>query len=320
MNILQNYRATGSDLRIPLTVWSRHLRIVFKYGNLRKFKNLSRAYLHYLKGSLKISTMPAFLKVEISRCCYVRCKYCYEEKANIFYPFPLYKALIDELKDYLFEVSLYDIGEPLLNDNVIDYIRYAHSKNLGTIISTSLSVKKPDEFWENIILSGLDYLIVSIDGISEKVYKQYRTCGDLHLVLSNLRKLQAYRSQYNNNLFIEWQMIDLPWNKHEQKSAKSLSVDLGCDSFRIIPEVTEKRIKYNKDILFRRKNCLLPFIIFIVNAYNQVRPCYKLYGGNPMIGDLSQSTFEEIWNGEEISRIRNKYSIRNREYCNTCRE
>jgi radical SAM protein with 4Fe4S-binding SPASM domain len=320
MNSPLNSKSTGSDLRIPLTVWSRHLRIAFKYGNLKKFTNLGKAYLYYLKGSLKITTMPAFLKVEISRCCYVRCKYCFEEKAEIFYPFPLYKTLIDKLKYYLFEVSLYDIGEPLLNKNILDYIRYAHFNKIGTIISTSLSVKKPDEFWKNIILSGLDYLIVSIDGISEKVYNQYRTYGDLNLVLSNLMKLQEYRSKYKNNIFIEWQMIDLPWNKHEQKSAKSLSRELGCDSFRLIPEVTQKRIRYSKEILHRQRNCLLPFIIFIVNAYNQVRPCYKIYGGNLSIGDLNHSTFEEIWNGEEISQIRNKYSIRSREYCSTCRE
>jgi hypothetical protein len=144
MKTPQNYTSTGSDLKIPLAFWSRHLRIALKYGTMKKFANLGNAYLHYLKGSHKIPTMPAFLKIEVSRCCYVRCKYCYEEKAEIFYPFPLYKTLIDKLKNYIFGVSLYDIGEPLCNENVIDYIRYAHLQRLGTIISTYLSVKKPD--------------------------------------------------------------------------------------------------------------------------------------------------------------------------------
>jgi len=60
-------------------------------------------------------------------------------------------------------------------------------------------------------------MIVSVDGITMKVYNQYRTHGDLNLVLSNHKKIQEYREKHKNNLVIEWQMIDLPWNKHEQK-------------------------------------------------------------------------------------------------------
>jgi MoaA/NifB/PqqE/SkfB family radical SAM enzyme len=320
MNTLQNWISTRSDFRTPLAFWSRHLMMILRYGNLIKFANLGKAYLHYIKGSPKIPTMPAFLKIEISRCCYVRCKYCYEKKAEIFYPFPLYKVLVDKLKEYIFEVSLYDIGEPLLNDNVIDYIKYAHLQKIGTIISTSLSVKKPDYFWNNLVLSGLDYLIVAIDGVSEKVYKQYRNHGNLNLVFSNLNKIKEIRLKNKNKLFIEWQMIDLEWNRNEINAAKSLAKYFGCDTFRLITEATGPRLKYNQEKIIRQKNCLLPFIIFIVNAYNQVRPCYKIYYGNPMIGDLNHSSFEEIWNGEEIARIRDKCKIRSREYCNTCRE
>jgi len=102
--------------------------------------------------------------------------------------------------------------------------------------------------------------------------------------------------------------------------ARALFKEFGCDTFNIIVEVTSQRISYNKKRYVRQKNCLLPFIIFIVNANNQVRHCYKIYGGNPMIGDLNINTFEEIWNGEQIAEIRDKCKIRNREYCSTCRE
>jgi len=135
MNLLENSQIfEPSDLRIPLTYWARHLKIALRYGDRKKILYLGKALLHYIKGSPKISTMPAFLKVEISRSCSVKCRYCFEEKADIFYPFALYKDLIDKLKDYIFEVSLYDIGEPLLNENILDYIKYTHSKRVGSII------------------------------------------------------------------------------------------------------------------------------------------------------------------------------------------
>ena len=43
-----------------------------------------RIISHQLK---LIPTLPAFLKVEISRKCTVHCKYCYFPKADVFFPF-----------------------------------------------------------------------------------------------------------------------------------------------------------------------------------------------------------------------------------------
>ncbi|MGO9394325.1 MAG: SPASM domain-containing protein, partial [Desulfobaccales bacterium] len=268
----------------------------------------------------KISTMPVFLKCEISRQCFVSCKYCPEKKEPIFYPFPLYKHLIDKLKDYIFLVSLYDIGEPLHNERLIEYIQYAHSHNIGTSISTSLSVNKPDDFWRELVLSGLDYIIVGIDGVSEGVYKKYRTQGDFDLVFANLRKLLHWKAALSSNLIVEWQMVDFPWNQNEQKIAPKMAKDIGCDKFRIIKDVFLIRNRYKKENVIRNCNCFLPYIIFIVNAYNQITPCYKRYNSEMIIGNLYDNSFEEIWNNEEKAKIRDKNRIINRVHCNTCQE
>jgi radical SAM protein with 4Fe4S-binding SPASM domain len=224
------------------------------------------------------------------------------------------------LKDYIFLVSLYDIGEPLLNEKMIEYIQYAHSHNIGTIISTSLSVNKADDFWRDLVLSGLDIIIVAIDGISEVSYKKYMTQGNFNLVFANLRKLLHYKAALQSKLIIEWQMIDLPWNKEEQKPAAKMAIDIGIDKFRIINEVTLIRNKYNKEYIIRNCNCLLTYIIFIVNAYNQVNPCYKIYNSEMSVGNLYDNSFEEIWNNDEMAKIRDKKKIINRVQCNTCQE
>ena len=96
--------------------------------------------------------------------------------------------------------------------------------------------------------------------------------------------------------------------------------EFGCNSFRLIPEATGPRSRYQKEMVLRRNNCLLPFFIFIVTAVNHVRLCYKLYDSDPMIKDLNEKRFEEIWNGEEIAMIRNKIEIKERKICRTCRE
>jgi len=301
----------------------RHLEMLRRYFSFKKFFNLCRAFFCFLVGREKIPTMPAFLKAEVSRKCEMGCPLCwaYAKKEERFYPLDKFKRLIDLFSPWIFEVSLYDIGEPLWCENLNDYIRYAHQKRVGTSISTSLSLVKEDSYWEDLVRSGLDCLIVAIDGISEDVYKKYRRNGDLNLVMANLEKILAARKKYRAKLVIEWQMIDFEWNRHEQDAACRMSRKMGIDIFRLIQNAIPPRFEAQKDREFlRRRNCLLPYIIFIVNVFNEVNPCYKYYNEHMKIGDLEKESFAEIWNGENIAQIRSPRLIRQRKICNKCFE
>jgi hypothetical protein len=212
------------------------------------------------------------------------------------------------------------VGEPLENENVIDYIRYAGANNIGTIISTNLSIQKTDEFWESLVLSGLDRIIIAIDGITAPVYNRYRTNGDLQLVLSNLDKILYYKKLHIVPMKIEWQMIDFPWNRHEQAPARAMALRLNCDEFRVIQEVTAVRNRYKAAGIKRNRNCILPYFTFNVTAYNTVRSCTKNYDDPMQVGDLNAHTVSEIWNGPEICRIRSPQLISHRPGCRTCLE
>lgn len=306
--------------KTPIAFWRRYIWLLLRYGTLKKFFNLSRSLYYYYKAAENIPTMPAFLKVEVSRKCHVQCKFCPAKKDSVFYPLTDFVRLIDRLKDHIFLVSLYDIGEPLYNDDLLDYINYAHKKNVGTVISSSLSLQMTDEFWEKLVSSGLDKLIVAIDGITAQVYNSYRTNGDLKLVMNNLKKIMHYKKQCRNKLIVEWQMIDLILNKPEHLAAEKLAKQLGCDYFRIIPEATQARSKYKEKNIIRKTNCLLPYIIFIVDAFRRVRPCYKIYTDDVFISKKGNDNFDKTWNCQEIARIRNKNKIKDRTPCRTCME
>ena len=304
----------------PVSYWQRHLYSIIRYGTYRKYKNLIKSYYFYLKGQAEISSFPSFLKIEISRYCDVNCKLCFVDKADIMYPLQDYKKLIDQFKDYAFLVSLYDIGEPLHNPDVIDCIRYAHENNIGTVISTSLSISKDNSFWNDLVTSGLDVMIVAIDGITPKTYNEYRRNGKFDLVFSNLKKILELKKNSNSKIFIEWQMVDFGWNRSEQAAAKKMAYDLGCNRFHIIPEAIQPRKSWDNEDIIRKRNCLLPYILFFVTAKNDVRLCYKIYHNDMHIGNLSNNSFSEIWNGPEISRVRDPEQIIHRIGCNKCRE
>lgn len=250
----------------------------------------------------------------------MNCPLCYTKKESSFYPLDCFRSLIDQLKANAFVLSLYEIGEPLENRQIVDYISYANQNNIGTIISTHLSFDRSDAFWEQLVLSGLDRMIVAIDGITSKVYNKYRRNGDLDLVLTNLKRIIYFRNKYNSHLKIEWQMIDFGWNRLEQKKAKKFAYDLGCDEFRLIQEVTRTRRKYNKADYIRKKSCVLPYFSFNVTAKKLVRPCTKIYNEDISIGNLNDSTFDEVWNGAEIKKVRCGQLIQEKAGCRTCQE
>jgi organic radical activating enzyme len=268
---------------------------------------------------LRIPTLPAFLKVEISRKCEVKCKYCFAQKDDVFYPLEEYRQLVDGLAENLFEVSLYEIGDPLHSPQIGEYIRYAHDRRIGTVISSSFSLVKPPEFWRELVASGLDRLIVAIDGITPEVYNQYRTCGNLELVLSNAREVLAARRSTGARIAVEWQMIDLPWNKHEQAGARALAAEMGFDAFTLIQEASLSRQNCDRS-LRRDRNCILPFLVLTIDAYKRVRTCYKNFPDSTMIGDLKTDSWETVWNGPIIAQIRGGRTILDRVPCRYCME
>lgn len=307
-------------IKLPLSHWGRHFLFLIKYGSIKKHLNLLMALINWRIGKVHINNKPAFLKVEITRECNVGCKFCFTEKPSWYYSLENYKKIIDKFYSTCYIVSLYDIGEPLEHNDLNECISYANSKRLGTVVSTSLAVERPESYWKDLVLSGLDLLIVAIDGLTAEVYNKYRTNADFELVMSNLKYIIYHKKKYKSPITIEWQMIDFVWNKEDQLVGKDYALEIGCDRFRIIKEVVKIRRSYRKDNYIRRKNCILPYILFLVTANNLVRPCYKIYNEKVEIGDLNKNTFDEIWNGEEAKRIRDRNLICDRPGCKTCKE
>lgn len=316
---LPNTLNMTQNVKLKQWKFSRYLPFI-KYNTLKKDINLLYSIVLWISGKTIVRSKPAFLRVEISRMCNVSCLYCFEKKENLFYPYDLYVKLIDQLKGYLFLVSLYEIGEPLENERIIDYILYAKNNKIGTIISTNLSIEKDDIFWENLVISGLDRIVIAIDGITPETYNTYRRLGNLELVLENLNKILYYKKLHAASILIEWQMIDFPWNRSEQVKAKEYALKIGCNEFRVIQDVTKIRRNYKNTDFVRKNNCILTYFSFNVTAYNKVRPCTKIYNEPMIIGDLNFESFNDVWNGSEISRIRNKHRIKDRAGCKTCPE
>ena len=76
----------------------------------------------------------------------------------------LFKKVMNELAPYLYNVNLYFQGEPMLHPRFFSFL--GNWKNSQTVVSTNghfLSIENS----EKIVRSGLNKLIISLDGMDQ---------------------------------------------------------------------------------------------------------------------------------------------------------
>ena len=173
-------------------VWLRMFLSLPHYpGRRLTLRRLLNLYLNrWEMGELRtqLRSLPLKLTLEPINVCNLHCPACYtgdgqtsrERKAM---PPELYKRLLDELGDTLWQMEFCNWGEPLLNKHVHTMIRAAADRGIGTLLNTNLSIPFSAQRAEELVRSGLTTLGVSIDGARQETYEQYRIGGNLDTVL-----------------------------------------------------------------------------------------------------------------------------------------
>jgi MoaA/NifB/PqqE/SkfB family radical SAM enzyme len=121
--------------------------------------------------------------------------------------FDNFRRIIDELGAYLYRVDLHNWGEPLLNDEIYRMISYARARNIEVRVSSNLNVIDQVKA-EKLVKSGLDVLIVSLDGASQETYMQYRVGGRFDKVLNSIKMVTEIKKELSaSKPFIIWQFL-----------------------------------------------------------------------------------------------------------------
>jgi MoaA/NifB/PqqE/SkfB family radical SAM enzyme len=208
----------------------------------RKLDNLVLNEKERLHKSIQLQSNPLHFYIDPSFFCNLQCPHCHgTTMRRSGYRLPQLSAtaldkILDEFGETLVQVYFANWGEPLLNKHFSELVRKMKKYEIWVHASTNLSLKIPDSRLDDIIHSGLDYIIVSVDGVTQDVYQRYRKNGNLELVLSNIRRLVNRKQELNSSKpVVEWQMLDFPWNRHQVEAAREMAIQIGVDSFRCVP-------------------------------------------------------------------------------------
>lgn len=305
------------------TLASRHGPQFLRYATPRKIANLALAQWQMLTRSTHVRGYPFEVIVDPNNYCNLRCPLCptgqhVNERNYGEMPFAQYEKLLDELAPYLFKVRFYNWGEPLLHKSIHDMIAAAHRRRVSTEISSNLSHNWTTDDADKLIRSGLDRLIVSLDGASPETYRVYRVGGDFEKVTRNVRML-ADRKQVLGirSPEVEIQFIVMRHNEHEIDEVPALAQRLGADHHRLVPVVLNQEdakqraqylpaegrfSRYDYDggftdkIFASQPVCPWPWRSAVVNWDGSVSSCCIFEGTKTEMGNAFESGgFKKVW-------------------------
>src|SRR5204862_1212482 len=111
-------------------------------------------------------------------------------------------------------------------------VSYASGKKIYTATSTNAHYLN-DNNARRTIESGLDRLIISIDGTTQDVYEQYRVGGKLDKVLEGARNIVKWKKELKSKTpFVFFQFLVVKPNEHQIEDIKVLAKEVGVDQVR----------------------------------------------------------------------------------------
>jgi|GEM_PF-5670522 hypothetical protein len=191
---------------------------------------LAEKKLHVTRARAK----PFYIKIEPTNVCDHACLECptLTSRPKGFMTFEVYKDIIDYFKPYCLRNCLYGQGESFLHKDIFDMIEYSEQNRCPVSICSNFNNLDQTKL-QRLLDSGLNYLIVCIDGATQKTHSWFRRKGSLDKVLENLRTLMRLKEQGGYRFpVVEVQTITTEVNAHERDAIIRLTRDVGVQTQR----------------------------------------------------------------------------------------
>jgi len=259
---------------------------------------------------------PLVVYIEPSGYCNLRCKFCphgikgADFKRDMM-SLELFKKMTENLTEFDDKIKLLRIcgnGEPLLNKNIVNMLKYSYMNKISEkieLVTNGLLIN------DNLIQSlplYLDRIICSIEGLDDGEYERISGVNvDFPAFLSRLSALYAHRQDCKVHIKINSAGIS-------SEAMKAKFFDLfsdKCDEI-FVENIVEMWPQYNTSYStgkFRwmgygekkeHKVCVQIFKGMQVQANGEVVPCCVDWNRKNIIGDINIISLKDIWRGSKL--------------------
>ena len=336
---------------MPAFNWNDSINLASKLTPARLWngvKVLSSYYLSQLRKKPVQWGLPVSISFEPTTSCNLRCPECPSGLRAFTRPTGMlqkdfFRQTIDEIHKELLYLIFYFQGEPYLNPGFLEMVKYASDKKIYTATSTNAHYLT-DENARKTVESGLDRLIISIDGTTQETYKQYRVGGNLEKVIEGARNIVKWKKELNSKTpFVFFQFLVVKHNEHQIEEIKQLAKEIGVDEVRfktaqvydyendpnnLIPTIDKfSRYKKNKDGVYTSKNklanrCWKLWHSNVITWDGLVVPCCFDKDAMHRLGNLKNESFKTVWHNSNYKQFRSELmqGRKNIDICANCSE
>mgnify|MGYP001184135965 CR=1 FL=1 len=302
----------------PSRVWNV-IRLRSSYFLAKRFKKVGQ------------NALPYAASIEPTTACNLGCPECPSGLKQFTRPtgkldLKLHEKMLDQLGKQLFYINYYFQGEPFLHPQFLDLIKAAHKRKIYTATSTNAHFITESKA-EEIVKSGLDRMIISIDGLTQDTYEQYRKQGKLEKVLEGTKHMVAAKQKMQRKTpHLIFQFLVVKPNEHEIDDVFKLGKKMKVDEVRLktaqlydyengnpLMPTNEKYARYRKTKSGKyvpkynlKDHCWRMWSSTVLTWDGKVVPCCFDKDAKHVLGDITQTPFKSVWNHPQYAAFRSQ--------------
>lgn len=325
--------------------------MAFLYKDLTEFI-LRKLHIKSTDKDNQLS-LPVTLMIEPTNVCNLKCPTCPTgsgkmNRAKRMMSIDEFNGIINQVKGFVHNIVLWNYGEPFLNKDLLNMINYAVRNNIHVVTSTNGEFFKSKKFCLKIVKSGLQHLIICLDGADQETISKFRKGSHFERIIQGMRLMIEAKKNLNSELpKIELQFIVMKHNEHQKDLMKHMAAQFGVDVFcektvgidcrdpefenmakELLPhDLSNSRYVLNEDGTYALKGlitnkCSWVNNTAVINSDGTIVPCcYDLYS-EYIMGSIFEKSLGEIWENRKYTDFRKRIKENRKDIpiCTICSE
>ena len=299
----------------------------------QEFKRLVRYYMGQTECIRRLSDeaplFPQLILIEPTNACNLRCVHCHHHEGpggrrgltrsigvmNV----ALFRKVIDEIAPLHTAITLNVQGEPTLHPAFVRMVAYAKQRQVHSSVLTN-ATRLTEGMSRALIDLGLDRIVFSFDAVEESIYESIRIRSKFKPTLSNILRFIRMNHESGHHTHVCMSMVEQQRNRAHAETYERYFNRLPVDKVFRNPllNLSGASGTCNEiDLAQLRQGpreswpiCRVPWECLTVNWDGEVCPCPVDVNVVFSVGNVAESSLQDIWNNERMQTFRRAHLTR----------